>query len=234
MAVIHSKRNLYMTDSSIKSEDNQTTLITDEMVINDLETVKVLADPLRLNIIEHLSKPGTVKEVADKIGRPPTKLYYHFNLLEKHGLINMVETRIVSGIVEKRYQAAAYRYRLAWGLLSPKNENFDESFDMMISGLFASSVEAARESIVEGVVDVDDDAPPHRQLYVSQRRSMLSAEEADEFYNRLQALLDEFDFDKREIDRDNPDKMLYKLSVMMHPSQRGRTRQMPDDAASEP
>lgn len=58
---------------------------TPEMIITDLETLKVLADPLRLSIIEYLSRPGTVKKIAEKLDKPPTKLYYHFNLLENMG-----------------------------------------------------------------------------------------------------------------------------------------------------
>ena len=86
----------------------QTVKIADAMKITDLESLKVLADPLRLSILEYLMKPSTVKRIAEKLGKPPTKLYYHFNLLEQHGLIQLVDTRVVSGIIEKHYQATAF------------------------------------------------------------------------------------------------------------------------------
>ena len=48
-------------------------------VINDLETLKVVADPVRNQIMEVLEKkPQNVKEVAEKLGLAPSKLYYHF------------------------------------------------------------------------------------------------------------------------------------------------------------
>lgn len=62
----------------------------------------------------------TVKQIAAKLNIPPTKLYYHFKQLEEHGLIRVVDTRLVSGIVEKLYQARAYSYRVDKGLLSPR------------------------------------------------------------------------------------------------------------------
>ena len=59
----------------------------DEFVVKDLETMKVVTHPLRLQILEYLlAQPRTVKEIAEEIGTTPTKLYYHINLLEKHGM----------------------------------------------------------------------------------------------------------------------------------------------------
>ena len=71
----------------------------DEMVIDNLETLKVLADQLRKRIMEQFDEPSTVKEVARKLGTSPSKLYYHVNLLEEHGLLKVTDTRIVSGII---------------------------------------------------------------------------------------------------------------------------------------
>ncbi len=49
-----------------------TVKIQDTMLISDLETLKVLADPLRLSILEYLVKPSTVKRIAEKLDKPPT------------------------------------------------------------------------------------------------------------------------------------------------------------------
>ena len=38
----------------------------DEMIINDLEILKAVSDPFRLSILELLSEPRTVKEIAPK------------------------------------------------------------------------------------------------------------------------------------------------------------------------
>jgi len=88
-------------------------------VIRDRDTLKVVADPLRIQILETMvGEPQTVKQVAGKLGLAPSKLYYHFGLLEKHGLIEVVETRAVANMTEKLYQATASDLRMEDGLLT--------------------------------------------------------------------------------------------------------------------
>ena len=61
------------------------------MMINDLESLKVFSDPLRNQIMEILAPEKlTINQIAKKLGLAPSKLYYHINLLEKHGLIQEV------------------------------------------------------------------------------------------------------------------------------------------------
>lgn len=192
----------------------------DEFVITDLEALKVLADPLRLKILQYLMKPSTVKIIAEKIDKPPTKLYYHFNLLEKHGLIQMVDTRIVSGIIEKHYQASARLYRVDRNLLSPESAQGDQGLDVTLSGLFGDARNDIRESMQAGVIDTSEDAPEHRRLFITQGPLKLTPEQSTEFYHRLLALVKEFDIDANE---DNPDAQAYKLLLLLHPSHRLNT-----------
>lgn len=193
----------------------------EEFVISDLETLKVVADPLRLSILEFLSKPGTVKQVAEKLDMPPTKLYYHFNLLDKHGLIQMVETRIVSGIIEKHYQMAAHVYRLEKGLLAPGNADFDEGLEVTLSGIFGDVRNDIRDSILAGAVSTGPDAEDYRRLMMTQARLDLTPEQAKAFYDRLISLLNEFDHhddeDESALDGTQP----YKVLLLIHPTSRG-------------
>jgi DNA-binding transcriptional ArsR family regulator len=80
---------------------------------SNVDVLKAMADPLRLNMLYVLSrstKQGppamTVKELAAELGEPQTKLYRHVKHLEAAGLIGVASSRVVSGIVEQRYQAA--------------------------------------------------------------------------------------------------------------------------------
>lgn len=80
--------------------------------IADAETLRALADPLRLRILFTLMQRDdgalpimSVKEIAVSLGEPQTKLYRHVKHLEAAGLIKAVASRVVSGIVEQRYQA---------------------------------------------------------------------------------------------------------------------------------
>jgi len=195
-----------------------------DQVISDLETLKVLADPLRLSIIELLTKPSTVKRVANKIGKPPTKLYYHFNLLEKHGLIKMVDTRIVSGIVEKHYQTAAYSFRVNRDLLTPGMEGFDENFDVMLNGIFADARDDLRSSLIAGITVPGEDVPVSKQLRLQRTRVWLNEEQAETFYAKLNALLEEYSRfkDDDQLQPEDPDADPYSLLMLLHPSNRTR------------
>ena len=77
-------------------------------VVRDYDTLKVIADPLRTQIVEMLlHAPMNVKQVAERLGLAPSKLYYHFGLLEKIGLVLVADTRQIANIVEKTYKVAA-------------------------------------------------------------------------------------------------------------------------------
>jgi DNA-binding transcriptional ArsR family regulator len=79
--------------------------------VTSVDTLKALADPVRLAILTALmtAEAGlrvmSVKELAAELGEPQTKLYRHVRQLEAAGLIRVASTRMVSGIVEQRYQA---------------------------------------------------------------------------------------------------------------------------------
>ena len=83
--------------------------LDDVRYVKDLETLRMLADPLRLSILAAFQSGDdapelTVKELADRLGEGQTKLYRHVKLLEDAGLIAVTGTRLVSGILEKRYR----------------------------------------------------------------------------------------------------------------------------------
>jgi DNA-binding transcriptional ArsR family regulator len=80
--------------------------------VSNVDVLKALADPLRLNLLYALSRETgaglpvmSVKELAAELGEPQTKLYRHIKHLESAGLIHAVASRVVSGILEQRYQA---------------------------------------------------------------------------------------------------------------------------------
>ena len=79
----------------------------------NIDVLKALADPIRMNVLYVLThRQGktlpvmSVKELAAALGEPQTKLYRHVKHLESAGLISAVASRVVSGIVEQRYQAS--------------------------------------------------------------------------------------------------------------------------------
>ena len=71
----------------------------------------MLDSPVRLRILRHLDQPRTVKQLAEWMEVPPTRLYYHVNLLREAGVIRVVDTRKVGALVEKVYRATARTLR---------------------------------------------------------------------------------------------------------------------------
>jgi len=188
--------------------------LDDEFVIDNLETLKVIADPLRKRILELLDKPSTVKQIARQLGMSASKLYYHVNLLEEHGLIRVTETRIVSGIIEKHYQISAWHINVKSGLLSPTAETGDEGLNLILSDMLDSAKEEIRAGVRDGSIEFTDDAPRHRKLFFSQSIAALRPERAEDFYARLRALVEEFS----DEDADNdPNARPYRMAMFIFP-----------------
>lgn len=191
-----------------------------ELVISDLETLKVLADPLRLSILEYLMRPSTVKRIAEKINKPATKLYYHFNLLEKHGLIVLVDTRIVSGIIEKHYQAAARVYRVAKDLLAPGSTEFDEGLELTLTGMFAATKQEILDNIHDATINMASDAPWHKRMNLSQSRFDLDIKQFTKLRDKFTNLLEEFNrLSEENIAADRPDLLTLKMLWVTYPIQ---------------
>ena len=74
----------------------------------DPALLRVLADPVRSFLVYSLvTEAKTAKTLAAELGCPTTRLYYHLQQLEKHDLVFVERTRMVSGILEKHYRASA-------------------------------------------------------------------------------------------------------------------------------
>lgn len=164
----------------------------DVLTIEELDTLKVLADPLRLRIRELMQKPTTVKIVAEKLDIPPTKLYYHINLLEKHGLIVLVDTRIVSGIIEKHYQIAAKTVKVAKHLLSTGEDPKGEGLNLAIGTLLDTTREELLESARANMVEWDDEGERHKGLSLHMGTLNLTQDQAADFYSELESLVNRY------------------------------------------
>ena len=69
---------------------------------------KALADPLRIRLVEFLwEQASSARELADRVGVPADRLYYHLGQLERAGLIQVAEYRPrARGKVERVYVPA--------------------------------------------------------------------------------------------------------------------------------
>jgi DNA-binding transcriptional ArsR family regulator len=190
--------------------------VADVLVIGDLETLRVLADPLRMRLLETLSREAdeewTVKQLAAALGMTPTKLYYHVNLLEERGLLHVSGSRIVSGIVEKRYRVAARAFRVERGLLSPGG-GVDESVASLVTTVIDNSRNEIEDGIRRGSIDSGGDAPPERRMTLSRGFAKLPVARIAEFHERLTALINDFNDDDT-----GPETRPYGLLLALYPA----------------
>ncbi len=118
-----------------------------EVVITDVEQLKAISDPLRLQIIERMGeepiRSWTAKELAERLATKQTKLYHHLSLLEERGFIRVAETRVVSGILEKRYEVVALSFRVDRSLFAGAGED-------AIAGVLDAIFDKARNEIIAG------------------------------------------------------------------------------------
>ncbi len=158
--------------------------------IEDLETIKVMADERRLVLLRLLVKPQTVKEMAAALGIPQSQLYYHVNLLEKHALIQVVATNVVSGIIEKQYQATAQQFHIRNPMLMGSAISSDET-----SAFFSAALNETRSELRQAFKNAPprttDEPPLHP--FVTRKLLRLTSEQLVEFHARLDAMIKEGD-----------------------------------------
>jgi DNA-binding transcriptional ArsR family regulator len=106
--------------------------------LKNLDQMKVLADPLRIRILEAFCQERTTKQVAELLGEKPTKLYHHVDTLERVGLIALSRTRQKRGTVEKYYLAVARTFRADSRVFQPKVKGGSEksALRQMLSTIF--------------------------------------------------------------------------------------------------
>src|SRR5262245_45435526 len=192
--------------------------IEDIFLIDNLETLRIVADPLRLKILELLrGEPRTVKQIAADLKTPIKKLYYHINLLEEHGLIRVTSTRVVSGIIEKQYRVTAYRLSVDRALLSPTAPAGDERLDAYLSLILDHAKSEIKKSIGAGRIDLTEKTLQKHGLVLGRRWMRMSAERADAFLLRLKALQEEFE--ALHPDRAEAETQFYEFLLGFYPTE---------------
>ena len=169
--------------------------------VSDVDALKALADPTRLRMLRAMMGTGTggdlpvvsVKELAEQLGEPQTKLYRHVKVLESAGLIHVAATRLVSGIVEQRYQASQHDVIFHGpGLSAPEGavaQNAEAAVATVLDSYRQRLFTAARSGqLPAGTLDSDE---PYRSTMLLLNEARVSRERAASARLKLQEVLDE-------------------------------------------
>jgi len=125
------------------------------------QEIRALAHPLRRRILQlMIDAPITTKQVADRIGEKPTKLYHHVETLESVGFLRLVKTQKKRGTVEKYYEAVAQRFvmdRQAVEVCSHRDAE-QEELETIISTSLDETLDEIRGAMANGLIRANDDS----------------------------------------------------------------------------
>ena len=170
----------------------------------------------------------SVKELAAELGEPQTKLYRHVRQLEAAGLIKVASTRMVSGILEQRYQASQQDLIFGRGFI---REHADESMGLMQTLLdrfrdgFFAAFQANRQSAGDETA-----VEPYRKPMLLFSDVKISPAKAAELRDKLEEITNDLSDKKTEDPNGIPVNLLIGCFV---PGESGRCRadqrQLTDD-----
>lgn len=148
------------------------------LVIEDPEAFKVLYEPVRFKIVGLLRDPLTAKELADRLGKPLTSLYYHLNLLVDHGLVKVDEERVKGRTVERVFRRAADAFAASGAVAEVVEGLVDEGSEL------ASAVRHLRNAM----------GPTHSSsVRITMDKTVeLTTDQAKQLASRLRAVIDDF------------------------------------------
>jgi putative molybdopterin biosynthesis protein len=127
--------------------------------INKFDQIKVLSDARRLAVLQYLmAGPETLSSLGKKMKMHPAQVRYHLKLLESAGLVELVDTRVMRGFVEKYYRAQAHAFALNQIILPMPDKNVDAS--IVILGSHDLALELLSRRVQEQVKRINILAVP--------------------------------------------------------------------------
>jgi DNA-binding transcriptional ArsR family regulator len=157
-----------------------------------VEILKALAAPTRLRIMYALEVGDTeprvmsVKELAEELGEPQTRLYRHVKVLESAGLIEVAATRMVSGILEQRYRATGRDLVLGPGIARAAPDATEAAVNTMVQMFSQQFFAAHREGRLSEGDFPEDEAYRRPKMMVMTGR--LSPARAASIRNELEKI----------------------------------------------
>ncbi|MBD3381404.1 MAG: helix-turn-helix domain-containing protein [candidate division Zixibacteria bacterium] len=177
--------------------------IQEVMVLSEEQQVKAYVHPTRIVIVQMLAElKMTVSQVARKLGVHPANLTHHFKLLQKAGLIRLVEKRDIGKNIEKYYRASAIDF-----VVNTTRRKQVDKVHLALSVLKADLIEAM------GRIKKQDSADVLSIL----NSARLSQADFNLFVRRLRGLANEF----KQCDSDTG--RTYNLNVSIYPGEISKT-----------
>jgi len=185
--------------------------LDDVFWIEDADTLDVIADPVRMEILEQLAEAKTVKELAQDMEVPRTRLYHHIGLLVDAGVIRVVESREVGALTERIYRVSAKSYQPSPKMLESIEPR--KQAQVILDSLFATTRADVIRSVEEGLVTFEESAD-ERTVEVSRRGFRLAPEKLSELIGEIGELF------ARYADLDHTDGLGVAALTVVYPTTR--------------
>ena len=190
--------------------------LKDNMILKTTEEIKAVSDPYRLKILRVLSsyeEGATASMVAEEMGEVPSKVYYHIKKLEKVGVIEIVKTEVINGIVAKYYKKTADTFSIEGDKEEMNNPLFLNETYKTIKSVYDESLETTRGAINSG--DTSKEITP---MIISASDLALTVEEMNELIEYVKTIKNKGSRKKREdvekVDEGNVHKVHLLFSIV--------------------
>jgi hypothetical protein len=121
-----------------------------------------------------------VKEIADLMGEVPAKVHYHVKKLEKIGLLSMVSTREINGIIAKYYEPFSGEIHLRHKDEEDENSPLKQVFRSETLKLLNEMFEQSRQRFMN---HAEHDRQEKR--FISDMTLYATADEVEELYQKI-------------------------------------------------
>lgn len=182
----------------------------DVFEFEDVATAEVLVHPLRLRIVNALIPSAlTVKEMANELELPITRLYYHVNMLVDARLIEVVDTEKTGASIQRRFRSVASEYAPADSfvrLIASDRQTADLVTSLVLEG--------ARVDAEALLAQLRDDANHPNAMGAVGRSSLnISPGRFEYWMSRMADVVDEMELEGEQFD----DAQLYGFSFVLAP-----------------
>ena len=125
------------------------------LVLRDLDCIKAIAHPRRVDILKTFNKePLSAKQLSEILDEPHAKINYHIKTLYNVGILELVEEKIKSGIVEKYYYPTANNIVISRKIID-YTLGQDEDTDYVSISDFEDTIESFYDAAESGAINGD-------------------------------------------------------------------------------
>ena len=168
------------------------------LVLRDLDCIKAIAHPRRVDILKTFNKePLSAKQLSEILDEPHAKINYHIKTLYNVGILQLVEEKIKSGIVEKYYYPTANNIVISRKIIDYSlGQELDEDY-VSISD-FEDTIESFYDAAESGALNGDS--------ILECDNVLLTEDEVSELRSTLKAKVDEMLSKRDNSNRENEKK----------------------------